>query len=118
MVKKDQVKEAEAETRKHLKANKKTTEKKLSKEFGTEVKIKNIDTGSIILNLDLKDGGVIKYIAFLCKSGILSDIFQYMITQELRDKCGLEDMSITASLLPSGSQSGNIEKLTLKKRKK
>ena len=111
-VEEDRIKEAETETMKHFKANRKTKEKKLSKEFGTDVKIKTIDIGSIILNLDLKDGGVIKYIAFLSKSGILSNIFQYMITQELRDKCGLEDMSITASLLPS--ESGNIEQLTAK----
>ena len=115
-VEQDQIDKAEAYTLKHFKATKRSREQTLSKELGTEVKIKKIDQGSIILYLDLKNGEVVKYITFLSKSGILSDIFQYMITQELREKCRLEDMSITASLLPSESQPGNIKILGPKKK--
>ena len=108
---KDRIKKAESHVIKHFKARKPIIKKKLTKEFGTNVTINKTDSGSILLHLQLEDDGddIIRYIMFLDKSGILSDIFQNMITQKMKDKCELEKMSVKASFLTSKSHLGNYQ---------
>ena len=106
---KDKIKKAESQVIKHFEAGKPNVEKKLTKEFGTNVTINMPGSGCILLHLQLEDDGddVIKYIMFLDKCGILSDIFQNMITQDLKDKCECVKMSVKASFLTSKSHLGN-----------
>ena len=72
----------------------------LSEELGTEVEVGNVKTGSILLQLILKEYSELEYVKSLSDCGVLSNIFgNLLVTPEYLESCKADKVYVDAKVI-------------------